>query len=90
MLSATDPLPYRPRRIAVAGVSGSGKSTLARRISAALDLPYVEMDALHHGPGWTVQPTFEADVDALVAERHAGSPSGSTTTAGRCCRRAPT
>ena len=25
------------------------------------------MDALHHGPGWTVQPTFETDVDAFVA-----------------------
>jgi len=66
VLSATDPLPYRPSRVAIAGVSGSGKSTLARRISAALDLPYTEMDALHHGPGWTVQPTFEADVDALA------------------------
>ena len=68
MLSATDPLPARPSRIAIAGVSGSGKSTLARRLSALLDLPHTEMDALFHGPGWTKMPTFEADVQRLVAE----------------------
>jgi adenylate kinase family enzyme len=67
VLTATDPLPARPSRVAIAGVSGSGKSTLARRISTVLDLPYTEMDSLHHGPGWTKMPTFEADVDALAA-----------------------
>ncbi|GAA4363954.1 AAA family ATPase [Nocardioides caricicola] len=67
MLSATDPLPARPSRVAIAGVSGSGKSTLARRLAALLDLPHTEMDALFHGPGWTKMPTFEADVDRLVA-----------------------
>lgn len=67
MLSATDPLPHRPERVAVAGVSGSGKSTLARLIGAVLDLPYTEMDSLHHGPGWTRRPQFEADVDAVLA-----------------------
>lgn len=67
VLSASDPLPRRPERIAVAGVSGSGKSTLARRIGALLDLPYTEMDALHHGPGWTRRPEFEADVAGFLA-----------------------
>lgn len=67
MLSATDPLPSRPARITVAGVSGSGKSTLARRLAALLDLPHTEMDALFHGPGWTQMPTFEAEVDRVVA-----------------------
>ncbi|MFC7493993.1 MULTISPECIES: AAA family ATPase [unclassified Nocardioides] len=67
MLTATDPLPHRPRRVTVAGVSGSGKSTLARRVGALLGLPYTEMDALHHGAGWTKRPEFEADVDAVVA-----------------------
>ncbi|MFC6044235.1 AAA family ATPase [Nocardioides hankookensis] len=67
MLTATDPLPYRPRRVAVAGVSGSGKSTLAARIGELLGLPHTEMDGLHHGPGWTKRPEFEADVDAVVA-----------------------
>jgi adenylate kinase family enzyme len=67
VLGACDPLPHRPRRIAVAGVSGSGKSTLARRLGAVLDLPYTELDGLYHGPGWTPRPTFAAEVEALVA-----------------------
>ncbi|WP_243057782.1 AAA family ATPase [Nocardioides sp. SR21] len=66
MLSATDPLPVQPSRVAVAGVSGSGKSTLARRIGALLDLPYTETDSLFHGPGWTRMPTFEAEVQRLA------------------------
>ena len=56
-----------PNRIAVAGVSGSGKTTLARRISDRLGFPYVELDALHHGPDWTPRPEFVDDVRALVA-----------------------
>lgn len=67
MLSADDPLPTVPRRVLVAGVSGTGKSTLARRIGAALALPYTEIDGLHHGPGWTKRPEFEAEVAAVVA-----------------------
>lgn len=66
VLTATDPLPSRPRRVAVAGVSGSGKSTLARHLAAVLGLPHTELDALHHGPGWTKRPEFEADVDAVI------------------------
>lgn len=67
MLSATDPLPRRPDRILVAGVSGSGKSTLARRIATSLELPYIELDSLHHGPAWVKRPGFEADVDAFTS-----------------------
>jgi adenylate kinase family enzyme len=67
VLTASDPLPRRPSRVAVAGVSGSGKSTLARRIADLLALPYTEMDALFHGPAWTPRPTFEAEVGALIA-----------------------
>jgi adenylate kinase family enzyme len=67
VLSAADPLPRRPSRIAVAGVSGSGKSTLARRLAALLELPYTEMDALFHGPDWTPRPTFRSEVEALVS-----------------------
>jgi adenylate kinase family enzyme len=40
------------RRVAVVGTSGSGKSWLASRLAAALGVPYVELDAIHHGPGW--------------------------------------
>jgi adenylate kinase family enzyme len=40
------------RRIAVIGVSGNGKTTFARRLAAQLDVPYTELDALCHLPGW--------------------------------------
>jgi len=43
-------------RVSVQGVPGSGKSTVGRAIAAQLGLPYVELDALHHGPGWS-EPT---------------------------------
>ncbi len=57
-----------PRRIAVAGVSGVGKTTLARRLGARLGVRHTELDALHHGPGWTPRPAFLDDVRALVAQ----------------------
>lgn len=67
MLSAVDPLPQRPRRIAIAGVSGTGKTTLARRVAAITGVPHTEIDALFHGAGWTPRPEFLGDVRALVA-----------------------
>ncbi|WP_028644161.1 ATPase AAA [Nocardioides sp. URHA0020] len=67
MLTATDPLPHRPRRILVAGVSGSGKTTLAARIGDVLGLRHTEIDALFHGTGWTPRPEFEADVEAFTS-----------------------
>jgi len=42
-----------PRRIVVAGVSGNGKTTLSKRVAAKLGVPYTELDALVHLPGWT-------------------------------------
>jgi len=57
-----------PRRILVAGTSGAGKTTLAGRVSAVLGLPYTELDSLHHGPGWTPRPEFEADVRTIAAQ----------------------
>jgi adenylate kinase family enzyme len=47
------------RRIAVVGNSGAGKSWLASRLAAALGVPYVEFDAIHHGPGWRALPAEE-------------------------------
>ena len=40
------------RRIHVIGLSGSGKSTLAERLARALDMPFVDLDALNWLPGW--------------------------------------
>ncbi len=68
LLGPDRPLPHPPRRVLVAGTSGSGKSTLARRVAAALDAPYVEIDALFHGSGWTRRPEFEADVERFTAQ----------------------
>ena len=55
------------RRILVAGASGSGKTTLAARVGRALDVPHVEIDALHWHAGWTPNPSFEQEVAALAA-----------------------
>ncbi|SJN24723.1 Adenylate kinase [Microbacterium esteraromaticum] len=67
MFSADDPLPFAPQRILIAGVSGSGKTTFARRVGAVLSLPTYELDALHHGPGWTPRAGFLDDVRAFAA-----------------------
>jgi adenylate kinase family enzyme len=67
-LGSLDALPYRPSRVLVGGTSGSGKSTLAREISTRAGLPYTEIDALHHGPRWSVRPEFIPDVEALSGQ----------------------
>jgi adenylate kinase family enzyme len=36
----------------IIGGSGAGKSTLGRALAQRLAVPYVELDALHHGPNW--------------------------------------
>ena len=51
----------------VAGSTGAGKSTAARALAGALGLPYTEMDALWHGPGWRPRPEFAGDVAAMLA-----------------------
>jgi len=40
-------------RIVVKGGSGAGKSTFAGRLAAMLRVPYIELDALHHGANWS-------------------------------------
>ena len=55
------------QRILVAGVTGAGKPTYAQELAGRLDLPFHEMDALFHGPGWEPLPTFVADVQATTA-----------------------
>ena len=49
------------RRVAIiASASGCGKSTVGRALATSLDVPYVELDAIHHQAGWT-----ELDADEL-------------------------
>src|SRR5262245_11349632 len=45
------------RRIAViASASGNGKTTVGRALAQRLELPFIELDALVHGPGWVETP----------------------------------
>ena len=51
------------RRVAiVASASANGKTTLGRELARRLGVPFVKVDALNHGPGWT-----EASADELRA-----------------------
>ncbi len=48
------------RKVAViASASGSGKTTLGRALAERLAVPFVELDALVHGPDWTETPDDE-------------------------------
>lgn len=49
------------------GSSGSGKTTVAKVLARRLGVPHIELDALHHGPGWTVRDDFVADIDRMSA-----------------------
>jgi len=53
----------------VATASSCGKTTLGRELARRLDVPFVELDALHHGPGWTEATAEElrAKVKPVVA-----------------------
>lgn len=44
------------RRISIVGVPGSGKTTIGRQLAASLDVPFVELDAIFHQPGWEALP----------------------------------
>ena len=64
------------KRVSVVGNAGAGKSRLAGRLAQVLGVPYVELDAIHHLPGWEpIDPseflarvTAEAATDAWVID----------------------
>jgi adenylate kinase family enzyme len=62
------------RRVNVKGISGSGKSTFAAELARRLELPYIELDALHHGPNWS-EPTSE-EFRERVRDAMAAVPEG--------------
>lgn len=56
-------------RVSVVGNAGSGKTTLGRRLAAQLAVPFVELDAIFHQPGWQELPLeeFRQAVGEIVA-----------------------
>jgi adenylate kinase family enzyme len=46
------------RRVQIIGTSGNGKTTVSRTLASRLAVPYIELDALHHGPNWA-EPDLE-------------------------------
>lgn len=44
------------QRIVIIGTTGAGKSTLARQLAEKLNLSYIDLDDLHHMPGWRERP----------------------------------
>ncbi|HEY8112223.1 MAG TPA: shikimate kinase [Actinomycetes bacterium] len=58
------------RRVAVVGNSGSGKTSLGRELARRLAVPFVELDAIHHQPGWRPLPMdeFRRRIAAVVAD----------------------
>jgi adenylate kinase family enzyme len=57
------------RRVAiVASASGNGKTTFGRELARRLDVQFVEMDALVHGPGWveTADDELRARVEPIL------------------------
>ena len=53
----------------IASASGNGKTTLGRELARRLDVPFVELDALVHGPNWVETPDdlLRAQVEPIVA-----------------------
>jgi len=61
-------------RVNVKGISCSGKTTFSRELAERLSVPYLELDAVHHGPNWTEASAEElqARVREFMASAHEG------------------
>jgi adenylate kinase family enzyme len=57
--------------VVIASASGNGKTTLGRELAERLAVPFVELDALVHGPGWV--ETSDEDLRARLAPLLAGN-----------------
>jgi adenylate kinase family enzyme len=60
------------RRVAVVGTSCAGKTTFAAALAAKLQIPHIELDALHWRAGWVPAPPEvfrHAVATATAAER---------------------
>jgi len=62
------------RRVNVKGTSGSGKTKFGKELARRLGVPFVELDALHHGPDWA-EPTND-EFRARVREAIDAAPEG--------------
>jgi adenylate kinase family enzyme len=60
------------RVLIIASASGNGKTTLGRQLAARLEVPFVELDAIVHGPNWT-EISDAALRDALVPVLRGGA-----------------
>lgn len=61
------------RRIHVMGNSCSGKSVFGERLAGALQVPFVELDALNWQPGWVGRnETDPEEFESLIAKATAG------------------
>ena len=57
-----------PRKVVLKGTSGAGKTTLGNELARRLGVPFIELDAIHHGPNWSTDPVevFRAKVRAVM------------------------
>lgn len=56
--------------LVLASASGNGKTTVGRQLAGRLGVPFVELDALVHGPGWV--EISDEDLRAALAPILAG------------------